>query len=59
MKENMSTTKRKPSKLKCEAATFICSGELVRPYAVNKSDKTFNICGPCAVYLRRGGNKLK
>lgn len=55
----MSTTKRKPSKLKCEAATFICSGELVRPYAVNKSDKTFNICGPCAVYLRRGGNKLK
>ena len=50
---------------KCEAGTHICSGELVATYGVNGSEKAkpkpqlFDICGPCAVYIRRGGSKLK
>lgn len=46
----------------CEAKTHICSGELVVTYSVNGSHKEhqlFSICGPCAVYLRRGGATLK
>lgn len=49
------------NKGKCQAGTIICSGELIQSYAVNGSDKdgkTFRICGPCAVYLRRT-NRLK
>lgn len=46
----------------CEASTQICSNQLVVRYGVNGSEKegqTFYICGPCAVYLKRGGSKLK
>lgn len=49
-------------KRKCEADTPLCSGELVRKYGVNGSEKTgetFSLCGPCAVYIKRGGSKLK
>jgi hypothetical protein len=51
--------KQKP---KCEARTGICSGELLARYGVNRSEKegkTFLICGPCRVYLKQGGHKLK
>lgn len=46
----------------CEAGTELCSGELVRRYGVNGSEKqgeTFRLCGPCAVYIKRGGSRLK
>lgn len=49
-------------KKKCSAQTFICSGELLAQYGVNGSEKegkTFTICGPCMVYLKRGGSKFK
>lgn len=45
----------------CEAQTQLCSGELIQRYGVNGSARkgeTFAICGACAVYLKRGGNKL-
>lgn len=48
-------TKRKKKK-KCEAGTPICSNELVRTYGVNNSEKegeTFDLCGPCAVMLKK------
>lgn len=54
--------KKVTPKKKCEAATIICSKELIATYGVNGSEKeetTFQICGPCAVYLRKGGAKLK
>lgn len=50
------------AKKKCEAGMPICSGQLVRTYGVNGSEKegkTFNLCGPCMVYLKRGGAKMK
>jgi hypothetical protein len=46
----------------CESQSPICSGELVRAYGVNGSEKkglTFWICGPCAVLIRHGGSTLK
>lgn len=46
----------------CTASTPLCSGELVKKYSVNGSKaegKTFAICGPCAVYIKRGGSKLE
>lgn len=49
-------------KMKCEAQTEFCSGELLARYGVNGSEKEkklFTICGPCAVIIRRGGSKLK
>lgn len=52
----------KGSKLSCEAKTNVCSNELVVRYSVNGSGKegeSFPICGPCAVYLRKGGAKLE
>lgn len=55
----MSKRTKKP---KCEAHTNFCSGELLSRYGVNGSEKEgkrFIICGPCAVILRRGGNKLR
>lgn len=54
--------KRKQQREKCEARTCICSGKLLAKYSVNgsgKEGKTFTLCGPCAVYLRRGGHKVK
>ena len=55
-------TKKKKKNKKCEAQTEFCSGELITKYGVNDSEregKTFDICGACAVMLRRGGSKLK
>jgi len=52
---------RRKRKETCEAGTVICSGQLIKRYGVNGSEKegkTFLICGPCAVYLKRI-NKLK
>ena len=46
---------------KCEAGTPICSGEMIVTYGVNGSEKkgqSFKLCGPCAVFLRKGGNKI-
>ena len=51
--------RKKPA---CEAETPICSGALVRPYGVNGSEKegiTFQLCGPCAVMIKRSGSRLK
>lgn len=51
----------KRAKIKCEAKTNFCSGELVAEYGVNgskKEGKTFKICGACAVIFRRSGHKL-
>lgn len=45
----------------CDAKTQLCSGSLISTYGVNGSEKqgiTFQICGACAVYLKRT-NKLK
>jgi len=53
--------KAERKKRKCEAGTPLCSNELVRKYGVNgseKNDETFDICGACAVYIKRGGSKL-
>lgn len=49
-------------KNKCQAKTNFCSGELVIRYGVNGSEKegkSFLICGPCMVILKRGGTKFK
>jgi len=51
-----------PRKKECQAGTGICSNELIRTYSVNNSQRageTFDICGPCTIYLKRGGSKLK
>ena len=48
--------KRKAKKLKCEGGTPLCSSQLIRRYSVNGSEKegqTFQLCGPCKVYLGR------
>jgi hypothetical protein len=52
----------KKQKKKCEANTPFCSGELLARYGVNGSEregKDFVLCGPCRVFLKRGGHKLK
>jgi hypothetical protein len=52
----------KQTKLKCEARTNFCSGEILKRYGVNGSEKekkTFVICGACMVILKRGGAKFK
>lgn len=52
----------KTKKQKCEAQTNFCSGELIKRYGVNGSEKegkTFRICGACMVILKRGGAKFK
>lgn len=50
----------------CEAKTQICSGQLVRRYGVNGSEKapgkerrTFLICGACKAYLGRTGARFR
>ena len=46
----------KQTKPQCESQGPICSGELVRRYSVNGSEKegkTFLLCGPCRVYIAR------
>ncbi len=54
--------KRQKKEDKCEAGTPLCSGSLIVSYGVNGSDKkneTFRLCGACAVYLKKGGAKLR
>lgn len=54
--EFLGIPKKRKGKKKCQAETPICSNELVRTYGVNGSEKngeTFDICGPCAVMLRK------
>lgn len=54
--------RKQPKKKTCQLHSPICSGQMMVTYGVNGSEKegqVFAICGPCAVYLRRGGSKLK
>lgn len=51
-----------PPKPACDSQGPLCNGQLLQRYGVNGSEqegKTFHLCGACAVYIKRGGSRLR